>query len=140
MEFNSNNIYNKEKSICNGEDNNYYSFKAKYYTFTNNEKILLLRNISLEILEMIVDGQKVNPSFEYTFPLKGYHNVYILLNNSNNNNSLYGMFSGITSIKSIFFSPLFDTKDLKQMSFMFYGCSSLIFIDLSNLNTQQVTI
>ena len=107
MECHSNNINNEAKSILdNGFNNNCnynYSFKAEYYTLVDNQKIFLLRN-NFEILEMVIDGQKVEPSLEYNFPLKGYHIVHILLNNSNNINSLHGMFSGITHEINIFFS------------------------------------
>ena len=71
-----------------------YSFKAEYYTLVDNQTIFLLRN-NFEILEMVIDGQKVEPSLEYNFPLKGYHIVHILLNNSNNINRLLNIFFSI---------------------------------------------
>ena len=34
------------------------------------------------ILEMIVDGNKIEPTYNYTFQEKGNHTVYFLINNN----------------------------------------------------------
>ena len=145
MESNFVFLNNQEKSNCpigyklnDGKCIINYSFKAIYYTDSNNEKISLFRKVPFDIIEMIIDGEIISPSLEYTFELKGDHIVYVLLNFTDNN-SLSNMFSGISQVKSIYFSPLFDTKNITLMRNMFYGCSSLISIDLSNFNTQKVT-
>ena len=145
MEFNSKILNNINESKCplgyKLIDNNCiinYSFKAKYFTNSDNEKIILFRNVSFDIIEIIIDEKKEEPLLEYKFPFKGEHEVYILLNISKCN-SLKGMFSGITNIKSIYFSPLFDTGNVQLMDFMFYGSSSLTSLDLSNFRTENVT-
>ena len=48
------------------------------------------------------------------------------------------MFYGCSSLKELDLSN-FDTSKVKSMSSMLYGCSSLINIDLSNFNTGNVT-
>ena len=133
MESNSND-FNLENELINKN----YSFKAIYFTDSNNQKIFLCRNISLEIIEIIIDGKKEKPSIEYKFPLKGDHIVYMLLKIPKDNNSLHGIFSGITHLKSIYFFPSFDTKNINIMGYTFFGCSSLTSIDLSNFNTENI--
>ena len=115
-----------------------YSFKAKYHTDSENEKVTLFRNTSFEIKEMIIDGEKIEPSLEYNFASTGDHVIYVLLDISKTN-SLHGMFSGITKLTSISFSPLFDTKNIQLMGYMFYGAESLAYVDFSNFNTEKVT-
>ncbi len=48
-----------------------------------------------------------------------------------------GMFYKCSSLKSLNLSN-FDTNNVKHMSFMFCDCSSLIFLNLFNFNTNNV--
>ena len=48
------------------------------------------------------------------------------------------MFYNCTSLKSLNLSN-FNTKNVTDMYRMFYNCSSLISLDLSNFNTNNVT-
>ena len=48
------------------------------------------------------------------------------------------MFSDCSSLTNINLSN-FNTKNVSDMSFMFYGCSSLTNINLSNFNIINVT-
>ena len=50
----------------------------------------------------------------------------------------YSMFSGCSSLASLDLSSL-DTSNVTSMSFMFDGCSSLASLDLSGLDTSKVT-
>jgi surface protein len=50
-----------------------------------------------------------------------------------------GMFSNCSSLKSITFSSGFDTSNVGDMSYMFYGCSALTNLNLSSFNTSNVT-
>ena len=49
-----------------------------------------------------------------------------------------GMFFECSSLTNIDLSN-FNAQNVTNMSFMFYKCSSLTNIDLSNFNTQNVT-
>jgi surface protein len=119
-------------------DLDHYSFKANYHTDSEKEKITLFRNTSFEIKEMIIDGEKIEPSLEYNFASIGDHVIYVLLDISKTN-SLHGMFSGITKLTSVSFSPLFDTQNIQLMGYMFYGASSLSYVDYSNFKAEKVT-
>ena len=85
---------------------------------------------------MIIDGRNVNPNNEYSFPNKGNHSAYFLL--ENNLTSLNKLFYSNNNIISITFSQIFDTKNIIDMSYLFYNCTSLYFIDITYLNTENV--
>jgi surface protein len=48
------------------------------------------------------------------------------------------MFKDIKKLKSIIFYPYINTYNINNMRNMFYGCSSLTSINISNFNTQNV--
>ena len=63
----------------------YKSFNKRdiYYSHEENNNIQLINNIYVNyILEMIVDGNKIEPTYNYTFQEKGNHTVYFLINNN----------------------------------------------------------
>ena len=115
-----------------------YSFKSIYYTSENNSNINLIYEDYVEKIEEIyIDGKKVNSTKNYTFSNHGNHSVYILINISNSI-SLKNLFMGIENIKSIYFSEIFDTKNIINMANMFFNCLSLTSINFSNFNTENV--
>ena len=141
-----NTLYENNKIIsCSlngeGEDHNLddkfinYTFKAIYKP--DFPEILLINNeTSTEIIEMIVDGKKVTPSFLYSFNDVENHEIFMLIDITNNLSSL---FEGVTSVISISFSPYFNTSNVVDMSYMFAHCYSLESINLSNFDTSRVT-
>ena len=114
-----------------------YSFKAVYKSDFDNENIKLIDTLPTDIIEMTVDGIKVEPSKNYTFLLSGNHIVHILIDITNCT-SLNFMFIGITKMISITFSQYFNTQNIKEMCSTFFGCSLLTSIDFSILNTQNL--
>ena len=71
--------------------------------------------------------------------LKGYLTTIDLTGfDASNYTNMYGMFSGLTSIKSLDVSNL-DTSNVTDMSSMFNSCNSLTSLDLSSFNTSKVT-
>ena len=55
--------------------------------------------------------------------------------NSNNVNNMSYIFYGCSSLTSLNLS-----NNVNNMNHMFYGCSSLISLDLSNFNTNNVNL
>ena len=112
-----------------------YTFKAIYKSYF--PEILLINNeTSTEIIQMIIDGKNVTPSFSYSFNDTENHEIFMLLDTTNDLSSL---FEGITSMISISFSPYFNTSNVVDMSHMFAHCYSLESINLSNFDTSKVT-
>ena len=85
---------------------------------------------------MIIDSRKVTPNNEFNFPNKGNHSVFFLL--KNNLFSLKKIFYSNNKIISITFSKYFYTKNIIDMSYLFYNCESLSFIDITYFNTENV--
>ena len=53
--------------------------------------------------------------------------------------TLGGMFHNMKKLVSIEFTPLFNTEKVNEMNFMFQNCVSLKHVDVSNLNTKNVS-
>ena len=121
--------------------NKKYSFKAIYHINSSNETIKLMNFMPNKITDMIVDGIEENEEQKqnilYTFHSNGNHIVCILINMTNCT-SLQYLFSDIQELVSISFTPDFNAENLEHLDFMFMGCSSLISINFSNLNTKNV--
>ena len=59
-----------------------HSFKAVFQTEYIKENIILInKEFTKDIVELIIDSEKVKPSYNYTFAKKGMHSVIMLLNN-----------------------------------------------------------
>ena len=59
-----------------------HSFKAVFQTEHLKENIILInKEFTKDIVELIIDSEKVKPSYNYTFAKKGMHSVIMLLNN-----------------------------------------------------------
>ena len=114
-----------------------YAIKGIYLTKNDNENINLIGFVPDFPVQMIIDGLSVESTKSYTFPKKGEHTVYI---NSNFTKltSTKRLFYKIGSLTKIEFTPLFDTKNVKDMKSMFYECSELTSIDLSHFITKNV--
>ena len=121
--------------------NKKYSFKAIYSSDYGNGR--LMNYIPGEITDMIVDGIQENEGQYqnnwYTFHSFGNHNhIVCILMNMTNCTSLEYLFSDIQELVSISFTPDFNAENLEHLDFMFMGCSSLISINFSNLNTKNL--
>ena len=114
-----------------------HSIEAIYNTTYVNETINLIHFMFLpHMYEMIIDNIKVEPTDEYEFEETGNHTIYYLLDNDYE--SLGEMFYGINNLISISFTKLFNTENITNFSFMFYGCIKLTSIDLYYFNTENV--
>ena len=91
--------------LVDGECIDNYSFKAVYFVDQENKTLnLIYETYSDEIIELIIDDNKINKSYtNYTFNSKGFYTVYFLLNLINMT-SFNSMFRYISSITSIHFS------------------------------------
>ena len=67
--------------------------------------------------------------------------TYIDLSNfdSSNVTDMSNMFSGCSSLKEIKLTNKFNTSKVIHMNSMFSGCNNLIYLDLSNFDTKNVT-
>ena len=116
-----------------------YSFKALYKIENEKENIILInKKYSKSIIELIIDKQKVIPSFNHTFKKIGGHVVTMLLNN-NDLDSGKMMFFNVTNLISIEFTPLFETINMTSFKGMFKDCLNLKFINLSYFKTNNVS-
>lgn len=66
-------------------------------------------------------------------------NLYIAANGNITINSAVGMFENYRNVKEILFNQCFDTSQIADMSYMFYGCTALENLDLGGFDTSQTT-
>ena len=125
--------YKLEDGKCTSD----FDFKAVFETRTNNETVKLIDKFYPYVKEMTLDEIKLNNITKtYTFPEKGKHNVLYKINIPKDE-SLIGLFEGLSKMTSIYFSKSFDIESIKNIDRMFYNCQKLKNIDLSNLNTEN---
>ena len=102
------------------------------------EQIKILGNENKEILQKCIiylNNKEIN-STDYIFSKEGkYKFKFIFKENIKN---LSYMFYNCSSLNSLDLSN-FNTNNVTKMSYMFYNCSSLTFLNLSNFNTNNVT-
>jgi len=113
-----------------------YSFKAKYKQNSINETIRLINRGS--IIEMNIDGKKVEPSLVYSFKDTKIHEVYALINIEYYGSSLHDSFQLLNRMISIEFTSLFDTSKITRMSHMFCNCQNLESININNFDMKEV--
>ena len=114
-----------------------HSFKAVYHTGAN-EQVKLFNLPDELVLELTIDGQKMDTSINtYTFQESGDHTVYVLIDEYKCYN-LIGLFSGNKKVTSIEFSPSFNSGKVNEMTSMFQNCPALTHIDVTHLNTESV--
>ena len=128
---NKSNENNKTKDIIS-------NITATYVSTLDNEKIKIINSTYLEnIISMEIDNQTINNTDSYIFKNKGKHIIYFKIN-LKNLNSLDYMFCALNKLNSISFPQSFDTKNIISMNHMFFFCSNLISIDISNFNIEKV--
>ena len=81
------------------------------------------------------EEKEENISFKYHLinPNGNFHNYFILVWNESLNDTSY-MFKDCNNITEILFS-YFDTTQVTNMEYMFYGCTNLEYLDLYNFDT-----
>ena len=104
----------------------------QYFSNAIEKTKLFFERFIYQVTEIIVDGEKKEPSVYYYFNTSGMHKVYFKMNISNITSLAY-LFAGITNMTQIYISPLFNTQNIT-----FSGCSKLSSMDLSYLNTEIV--
>ena len=124
---------NLQKNINEEE----YSFKAIYHSTSQDETITLFSSLPTTITKMIIDNEEIEPVTSYTFSTTGYHTIYVLIDISEST-SLYKMFYNIKNLDSIYFYKNFDTKNIQNFKWMFYGCTSLTEINMSSFDTSSL--
>ena len=86
--------------------------------------------------KITIDNELIPLSYKHKFKNKGKHSIqYLFINGLTKTNYL---FLGCESLINIDLS-YFDTQNITDMSGMFQSCSSLTNINLSNFHTQNVT-
>ncbi len=85
-------------------------------------------------LANMFDGGSDNTRLTALETIDGLENI-----NFSGVTSMYRMFKGCSSLKSIDLTPLHDAGQVQDLSFMFEDCSSLLHLDLSALSTANVT-
>ena len=114
-----------------------YSIKAEYFSNAMGQTKLIFERFIYQVTEIIVDGEKKEPSVYYYFNTSGIHKVYFKMDISNITSLAY-LFAGITNMTQIYISPLFNTQNITSMERLLSGCSKLSSMDLSHLNTENV--
>ena len=115
-----------------------YSFKATYYSNSDNKNITLINSTYVQdIIEISLNNISIPVSQNYTFPTAGNYTLYFLMKNPSTN-SLSKMFRRIDNITSISFTRKYNTENITDISYMFDYCSSINSINLSNFNTKNV--
>ena len=131
-------LYLNKYENGNVEDINQCSFELVYYTDEDNEMIPLINSSFIDFMyKMEINNEKINPCYEYLFNNKGNHTVNMYFK-KNDIKSMDSMFYRINKLKSIIFYPNINSSIITDMSQMFYECSSLTSINLTNFDTQNV--
>ena len=86
--------------------------------------------------EIKINDEVIPFNYFHNFKKQGKNIIKYYFKNYLTN--MHCMFSGCKSLINIDLSN-FNTQNVTDMSYMFSGCSSLTNIDLSNFNTQNVT-
>ena len=84
---------------------------------------------------IIINDQNIGFSYSYSFQKVGKYKIKYIF--KNNLTKLNFMFYNCKSIINLDFSN-FNTQDIINMEYMFFSCSSLTNLNLSNFNAQNV--
>ena len=103
--------------------------------YNNDAKSINLKEIK-DFCQMYLNNEKIPFNFEYNFPKEGKYNFRFTYKFALLNTS--HMFFGCKTIISLDLSN-FDTSDCKNMGSMFFGCTNLETLNISNFNTSKVT-
>ena len=90
----------------------------------------------MENIEVFINDTKIDFSYNHTFTKEGKYTIYYIFKNKLENISY--MFSECGTLTTMDLSHL-NTEDVTDMSYMFNECKSLEVINLANINTQKVT-
>ena len=129
--------FSKEQNI---QLNNTYSFRAIYRVIKQKETIIFINNIYNKYIdELIIDDKKINSSNNHTFNNEGEHEIFMSL--TNNFNITDYMFSGISSLLSIYFTKNFNFNKIKSAKGMFKDCKNLKNVSFNdNMNKNLIDI
>ena len=141
-------IFNEETNKCtecppsfiliNGVCEPNYSFKAIFKVDSQNEKVKLINdNYITYIKDMSINGTKIELNSYYTFENIGNYVLYVLIDVSKLD-SILSMFSKVIKMISISFTNKFESKNIKNMNYMFDSCTSLTSIDFTHFDTTNV--
>ena len=122
--------YKLVNGICRPD----YFIKAIYKADEDGDIIKLFSSASY-VNKLIIDGENVPVKYEYQFPKKGNHTVYIKFTKTTSYNIYrYYFFSGNEKLISVIFSD-FD-EYISDISFegMFKSCTNLLSVDLSRIS------
>ena len=112
-----------------------YTFKAIFRTYIENEKINIINCHPKNIIKMVINETEVQPWIDFIFPTPGEHIIFLKLNLTNKN-SFSGLFFKIQNMIYFSFSSIFKSNSINinitNISYMFFDCSSLNFIDFNN--------
>ena len=119
-----------------------YSVKAIFNIDNINSYFPIINSLNFydKIKEVQIDNVTMidNKKTSYQFNKTGIHEVYILFDITKITYTDL-MFSEVNKMTEIYFSSQFKDINLVSMRSMFYQCYSLTSVDLTNLNTKQVT-
>ena len=90
----------------------------------------------IKMCKISINDKQIQFNYFYKFPNKGKHTIKYSFNNILTKTNY--MFYECSSLTNINLSN-FKTQNVTNMYSMFFGCSSLTDINLSNINTQKVT-
>lgn len=110
---------------------------ATYKASSSSSVVSILgSNFSLDLVsKMIIDGERVTPIAKYTFGDTNEHIVEYWFDKYIT--TAYQMFFDCSSMVSLDVSN-FDTSNITDMGYMFYGCHELTSLDVSNFDTSNV--
>ena len=139
-------IYDTNIYICNNDllDNDY---KPLIEYSDGNPYIMALVKVrytdDIEEKEEFETKSYILSYFDYRYDFKGLFEgcklvIQIKILGSRNIENMHNMFYGCSALKELKLSNL-NTNKVTNMSNMFYGCSSLKEINLFNFNTSKVT-
>ena len=86
--------------------------------------------------EIYINGKKINNNYYYHFENKGKYTIKYIFKELLKSTNF--MFYGCNSLISLDLSK-FNTQNVTNMGYMFYNCESLISLNILKFNTQNVT-
>ena len=133
------NNFNKENKIKLTLKINKSDIGKKIYFLQNKDEFKKYNSelkLNRDNIVVLIDGEICRYENYYKFPKKGIYNVTIYINYILKDCT--ALFCCCHNIIDIDLSS-FDTKNVTNMSYMFYNCSNLTNIDLSSFDTKNVT-
>ena len=100
-----------------------YSIK-EIFSSANKKTKLINDNYIKYVKRMFINNTEISPVSYYNFESLGDYVVYILIDISSLN-SILSMFKEVKKMASISFTNKFDTRNIKNMNYLFDLCSSL---------------